>query len=104
VEDIPVTAKSSNKQENTPLVLTDTAGAILQYSLATTPVSADEFKCFRIVPDNEQNLTVEFAKPEPGDATIKYDGAVVLAMPKALLPFFANKKLDIDAAGKLKLC
>lgn len=83
--------------------LTDAAGAQLHKSLAGTQTPEHEGKCFRIVPKDDKSLTLKLARPAPSDATFEHDGAVVLALPKALRPFFKDKSLDTDQSGKLKL-
>ena len=83
--------------------LTDAAGAQLHKSLASTRMPEHEGKCFRVVPKDNNYLTLKLAKPALSDATYKHDGATVLALPKALRPFFKNKSLDIDDTGNLKL-
>lgn len=85
------------------LELTDAAGARLQKSLAGIQMPDHEGKCFRIVPKDDKVLTMKLARPAPSDVTIEHDGAVVLAIPKALRPFFKDKSLDIDQSGQLKL-
>lgn len=76
----------------------------LHKSLAATPMPDREGKCFRIVPKDDKYLTLKLAEPDPSDKTFRHDGAIVLAVPKALQPFFENKSLDADHDGKLKLC
>ena len=83
--------------------LTDAAGARLHKSLTGTPMPDHEGKCFRVVPKDDNNFTLELARPAPSDLTFEYDGAVVFAVPKAIRPFFKDKSLDIDQSGKLKL-
>jgi hypothetical protein len=62
-----------------------------------------EGKCYRVVPKDDKLLTLKLAKPSPTDVTFEHDGAVVLAVPKALRPFFKDKALDIDSSGNLQL-
>lgn len=83
--------------------LTDAAGARLYESLAGTRMQDNETKCFRVVPKDDKYLTLKLARPAPSDVTFEHDGALVLALPKALRPFFEDKSLDIDRCGKLKL-
>lgn len=83
--------------------LKDAAGAQLHKSLATAEMPDNEGKCFRIVPKDDKFLTMQFARPAPGDETFEHEGAVVLAIPKALRLFSRNMSLDIDQSGKLKL-
>ena len=84
--------------------LTEAAKEKLHRSLAATPMADREGKCFRIVPKDDRYLTLKLAEPAPSDTTFRHDGAIVLALPKALQPFFENKSLDSDRGGKLKLC
>lgn len=86
------------------LELTETAKSQLHKSLAATPIPERDGKCFRIVPKDDRHMTMMLANPAPGDTTFRHKGAVVLALPKALRPFFKDKRLDIDQSGKLKLC
>jgi hypothetical protein len=83
--------------------LTQNAGAQLHRALAAASMPDNEGKCFRVVPKDEKLLTLKIAKPAPSDSTYQYDGMMVLALPKALRPFFEGKRLDIDATGNLKL-
>lgn len=85
------------------LDLTQNAGAQLCRALAATSMPENKGKCFRIVPKDDKQLTLKIARPAPSDSTFKYDGKVVLALPKALRPFFEGKRLDIDDSGQLKL-
>lgn len=85
------------------LELTQNAGARLRRALATASMADSEGKCFRVVPKDDKQLTLKIAKPAPSDSTFEHDGEVVLALPKALRPFFDGKRLDIDGTGKLKL-
>ena len=83
--------------------LTDAAGERLYKSLAATQTPDREGKCFRVVPKDDKMLTLKLAKPDPSDSTYEYDGHTVLALPKALQPFFRNKSLEIDNTGQLQL-
>lgn len=83
--------------------LTDAAGAQLHKSLASTRMPDHEGKCFRVIPKDDKYLTLTLAKPALSDATYEHDGAIVLALPKSLRPFFKDKSLDIDETGNLKL-
>jgi hypothetical protein len=85
------------------LEMTDTAKTKLFDSLAATRMPDVEGKCFRIVPKDDKYLGLTLAKPDPSDSVVKHDGHVILAVPKALRPFFKDKTLDIDNTGKLKL-
>lgn len=86
------------------LQLTDAAKERLHNSLASSRIPERDGKCFRIVPKDERYLTLKLARPAPSDSTFRHNGHIVLALPKALRPFFRNKSLDIDEGGKLKLC
>jgi len=85
------------------LELTDAAKTQLHKSLAATPMTEREGKCFRIVPTQDKHLTIRLARPAPSDSTFRHKGAVVLALPKALRRFVKDKSLDIDNSGKLVL-
>lgn len=85
------------------LELTEAASAQLHKSLAGTKAPDHEGKCFRIEPKNEQYLTLKLARPAPSDDTFEHEGDTVLALPKALRPFFKDRSLDIDKSGNLKL-
>jgi hypothetical protein len=85
------------------LELTDAAKQTLHKSLQTADADAHQGKCFRIVPKDDQSLTLALARPAPSDSVFEHEGDTILALPKALEPFFDDKSLDIDAAGKLKL-
>ena len=87
------------------LQLTESAGERLHKSLEATRADDEkEFRCFRIVPKDDRRLTLKVTKPASTDLTIEHEGDVVLAVPKALRPFFKNKNLDIDTTGNLRLC
>ena len=83
--------------------LTEAAKGRLHKSLATANKPEQKGKCFRIVPKNDKFLTLKLATPAPSDNIFEHNGDQVLAMPKALQPFFEGKSLDIDSTGKLKL-
>ena len=85
--------------------LTEAAGARLHKSLAASHMQDDDAKgkCFRIIPKDDKQLTLKMAKPAPSDSTFSHDGAIVLALPKALRPLFKDKSLDIDGRGRLRL-
>jgi hypothetical protein len=85
------------------LQLTDTAKSKLLNSLAAARMPDHEGKCYRIVPKDDRFLTLTLARPAPSDSVVKHDGNAILAVPKALHPFFDDKSLDIDEDGKLKL-
>ena len=82
--------------------LTDAAGERLHKSLASTAMPEQEGKCFRVGPKDDK-LTLKIATPAPSDSTFEYDGSVVLAVPKAIGPYFRDKSLDINRRGQLKL-
>jgi hypothetical protein len=85
------------------LELTEAAKAQLHRSLAKADKPEQQGKCFRVVPKDEAFLTLKLATPAPSDTIFEHKGDQVLAMPKALQPFFEDKSLDIDKSGKLKL-
>lgn len=85
------------------LELTETAKNRLHRSLAASDHPGREGRCFRIVPKDDRNLTLRVARPEPSDTVFKHEGETILALPKALQPFFKDKSLDIDKSGRLKL-
>lgn len=75
----------------------------LHSALSADEVRRTQGKCFRIVPQDDRSLTLNLATPAPSDSTVEHDGHVVLAVPKALQEFFADKRLDIDSNGRLKV-
>lgn len=83
--------------------LTETAKGQLHNSLSTADKHELRGRCFRIVPKDNKLLTLKLATPEPSDTVFEHKGDKVLAMPKALRPFFEGKSLDIDNSGKFKL-
>lgn len=83
--------------------LTEAAKGQLHRSLSTTDKAALQGKCFRVVPKDDRSLTLKLATPTPSDTIFEHKGDKVLAMPKALQPFFEGKSLDIDKSGKLTL-
>lgn len=83
------------------LQITQTAKEKLHASLTRSETVNDEGKCFRIVPKDEKTLTLTVATPESSDSTFSHDGQVILALPEALQPLFADKSLDIDDGGNL---
>jgi hypothetical protein len=83
--------------------LTEAAGQQLHKSLTKNRVPAREGKCFRVIPRDDKFLTLKLARPAPSDETYEHDGVTVLALPKALRPYFKNKSLDIDQSGDLRL-
>ena len=87
------------------LQLSDAAGERLHKSLAATREKNQESNslCFRVVPKDDKMLTLKIAKPAPSDTRIEYDGSTVLAVPKALGPFFKKRTLDIDKTGNLRV-
>ncbi len=85
------------------LELTQNTKSQLHRSLSATDNPDQEGKCFRVVPKDERFLTLKLAKPQSSDTVFKYDGDPILALPKALQPFFEDKCLDIDNSGQLKL-
>ena len=85
------------------LEVTETAKSQLHRSLATADHPVQEGTCFRIVPKDEKFLTLKLARPALGDTVFTHNGETILALPKALQPFFQDKSLDTDKSGKLKL-
>lgn len=85
------------------LELTETARSRLHRSLAAADKPDQQDKCFRIVPKDDKVLTLKLARPASSDTIFTHEGANVLALPKALQPFFQGKSLDIDSSGNLKL-
>lgn len=83
--------------------LTEAAKSKLHDSLVNADKPEQQGKCFRVVPKDDKFLTLKLATPAPSDAIYKHKGDSVLAMPKALQPFFEGKSLDIDDGGRLKL-
>lgn len=84
--------------------LTEAARSKLHRSLEKAGTPEQQGKCFRVVPQNDKSLTLRLATPTPSDTVFTHKGDEVLAMPRALEPFFEGKRLDIDNTGKLKLC
>lgn len=85
------------------LELTENVKMRLHKSLASADLADQQGKCFRVVPKDDKSLTLKPAKPAPSDSVFTHSGKVILALPKALQPFFRNKSLDIDDNGRLKL-
>jgi hypothetical protein len=84
--------------------LTEDARNLLHTSLKKADGPEKQGRCFRVVPKDDKFLTLKLATPTPSDTVFTHKGDEVLAMPKALQPFFEGKCLDIDDSGKLKLC
>ena len=85
------------------LELTKTTKSKLHQLLAATDSPNQQGKCFRIVPKDEKFLTLKLAKPQPSDMVFEYEGDTILALPKALQPFFQDRSLDMDKNGQLRL-
>lgn len=84
------------------LEMTEAAKQQLHKSLAAgADKPVQEGKCFRIVPKDERFLTLKLARPAANDTVFTHEGDNILALPKALQPFFKDKSLDIDSSGKL---
>lgn len=81
--------------------LTETAKSQLHRSLVAADNPEQEGTCFRIVPKDDKFLTLKLAKPAPSDTVFTHNGDKILALPKALHPFFQDKSLDIDKSGQL---
>lgn len=85
------------------LELTTAAKERLHKSLCSANETREQGKCFRVVPKDDRHLTLRLARPMAGDSVFTHDGDNVLALPKALQPFFEDKSLDIDEEGQLQL-
>lgn len=85
------------------LELTESAKDQLHRSLAKIEGPDQDRMCFRVVPKDQKHLTLKLAKPAESDFVFTHEGDDVLALPKALQPFFEGKSLDIDSDGKLLL-
>lgn len=75
----------------------------LQHLHGSMPGSNSANKCFRIVPQDESNLTLKFMPVEDSDTTFEYEKRTVLALPKELAPLCENKRLDVNNDGQLEL-
>ena len=85
------------------LEVTEAAKKQLHDSLLERQSGTNHGRCFRIMPKEDRSLTLNLAKPHPGDSTIEHEGQVVLAVPKSLASFFNNKNIDVDTGGNLKI-
>ena len=65
--------------------------------------SADDNKCFRIVPKDEATLTLRYMEFEDSDTTFEMKGRTVLALPEILVPYCEDKNLDVGNDGGLEL-
>ena len=83
--------------------LAETTKRQLSKSLAAADKPAHRGKCFRVVPKDDKLLSLTLAKPAPSDRVIEHRGKTIFALPKALEPFFDNRRLEIDASGKFVL-
>jgi len=83
--------------------LTENVKTQLHKSLARADQPGAGGKCFRIVPDNDNRLTLKLAKPVPSDTVFTHEGSAVLALPKVLHSYLEDKSLRIDERGKLNL-
>lgn len=75
----------------------------LQQLHTSLPGSNSASKCFRIMPQDESNLTLKYMAVEESDTTFEYAERIVLALPKELAPLCENKRLDINNDGQLEL-
>ena len=75
----------------------------LQHLHGALPKSNGENKCFRIMPQDEANLTLKYMEAEESDTFFEYDNRTVLALPRELVPLCENKRLDINDDGQLEL-
>lgn len=85
------------------LELTEVAKSRLHESLAAADKTVRQGKCFRIVPKDDNSMTLKIATPASNDTIFTHDGDKILALPKALRPYFKDKCLDIDPTGRLRL-
>ena len=75
----------------------------LQQLHGSLPESVSANKCFRIMPQDESNLTLKYMEVEESDTTFEYEERTVLALPEDLVPLCENKKLDVNDEGQLEL-
>jgi len=65
--------------------------------------STSDDKCFRIVPKDTATLTLKYTEIESGDTTFDFNGRTVLALPRELEPYCADKNLEVNDDGGLVL-
>lgn len=70
---------------------------------SSLPKSNSAGKSFRIMPQDETNLTLKYMTVEDGDTTFEYEERTVLALPRELAPLCENKRLDLNDDGQLEL-
>lgn len=75
----------------------------LQQLHGSLPKSNSADKCFRIMPQDETNLTLKYMTVEDDDTTFEYEERIVLALPRELAPLCENKRLDVNDDGQLEL-
>ncbi len=75
----------------------------LQQLHGSLPESNSVNKCFRIMPQDERNLTLKYMEVEDSDTTFEYEERTVLALPSDLAPLCENKRLDVNNDGQLEL-
>jgi len=75
----------------------------LQQLHVSLPESVNANMCFRIMPQDESNLTLKYMEVEDSDTTFEYEERTVLALPRELAPLCENKRLDINDDGQLEL-
>ena len=85
------------------LSVTDSALQQLHDSLATRSKGNNSEKCFRIMPKDDRNLTLEYSIPADRDTTFDFKDRTVLAVPKDIEDIFSNKNLDVNDDGQLEI-
>jgi hypothetical protein len=75
----------------------------LQQLHGALPESVNANRSFRIMPQDESNLTLKYMEIEESDTIFEYQERAVLALPKDLVPLCENKKLDVNGEGQLEL-
>lgn len=85
------------------LSVTDPALQQLHDSLVAISDENSSEKCFRIMPKDDRNLTLEYSVPADSDMTFDFNERTVLAVPKELEDICSNKNLDVNQEGKLEL-
>jgi hypothetical protein len=85
------------------LTVTNAALEQLHDSLAAVSDGDDSEKCFRIMPKDDSNLTLNYSSPATSDTTYKFNDRMVLAIPKELEDFCSGKNLDVNADGRLEI-
>lgn len=85
------------------LSVTNSALQQLHQSLAAVSEGNNSEKCFRIMPKDDRNLTLEYSMPAESDTTFDFQDRTVLAVPKELEDVCSDKNLDVNQDGKLEL-